>query len=150
MIKQSLLLILVVVGISSCASSSPGLYSWYGYNSAAYSYMKSPDEKEGLALMAIYDQSIDKQRGTRGVVPPGIYAEKGYLLLKGLNYEEGLACLKKEVELYPESEIFLSKIISHYEDVKKLEDERLLDEIKESEDDNLEGVTTDNIQIEEE
>lgn len=142
MIKQGILLLLLVVGVSSCASSSPSLYSWYGYNSAVYSYMKSPDEKEEVALMAIYNQSIEKQRGTRGVVPPGIYAEKGYLLLKGANYEEGLACLKKEIELYPESEVFLGKVIAHYEGVKGLEEE----DLSEREDPQVE---TENLKIEE-
>ena len=116
MIKKILGLCLIVGGLSSCGSSSPQMYTWYNYNDAAYSYMKNQTENSEVDLLAAYNKTIDKQKGTRGVVPPGIYAEKGYLLIKSGKTEEGVAYLKKEVELYPESEKFVGKIIKQYEE----------------------------------
>lgn len=113
-LKYVFLYLVVILG-TSC-SSPKALYSWDNYNTSAYNYMKTPTEESELSLIATYDEVISKQKGTRGVVPPGIYAEKGYLLLKMDKIEEGLICLKKEVELYPESEKFLSRIIKQYEE----------------------------------
>ena len=51
------------------------------------------------------------QKAARGVVPPGVNAEYGYLLVKAGKKEEGLTLLKEEARLYPESEKFISRII---------------------------------------
>lgn len=48
-------------------------------------------------------------------MPPGMYAEYGYLLYKTGKKDEGLAFLKKEVELYPESDTYISRIIKQLE-----------------------------------
>ena len=61
--------------------------------------------------MAQYKKVISAQKGARGVVPPGVNAEYGYLLIKAGQKEEGLTLLKQEVALYPESEKFISRII---------------------------------------
>jgi hypothetical protein len=54
----------------------------------------------------------------RGVVnlpvfstPPGIYADYAYVLLQIGKTEEGKALLLKEIELYPESKIFIDRIL---------------------------------------
>jgi hypothetical protein len=79
---------------------------------------------------------VNNPGGSRNVVPPGIYAEYGYLLLQqrtlesfegyatkrqrnlfntddyaSLFQEKGIMMLEKEIELYPESETFILPII---------------------------------------
>jgi len=49
------------------------------------------------------------------MVQPGICAEYGYLLIKQGKREEGLQLLKKEIELYPESKVFITRIIKQFE-----------------------------------
>ena len=115
MIRKLSILAFVLVVVSSC-STSKGLYSWYNYNDVAYGYMKNPTEAAEQNLLSTYNKTIANQKGTRGIVPPGIYAEKGYLLLKANKVEEGISCLKKEIELYPEAEKFLGRIIKQYEE----------------------------------
>lgn len=113
--KQLLLLFGLVASLSSC-SSSKGLYSWYNYNDTAYGYMKNQTDESKAKFIETLDRTIEQQKGTRETVPPGVYAEKGYFLLKNDKIEEGIACLKKEIELYPESEKLLSEIIKKYEE----------------------------------
>ena len=65
--------------------------------------------------MAQYKKVITMQKGARKVVPPGVNAEYGYLLVKAGQKEEGMTLLKEEIALYPESEKFISRIIKQLE-----------------------------------
>ncbi len=91
------------------------LYSWYNYDDAVHAYTKDRTPKSEKALIAMYEKLINHPGGTRKAIQPGICAEYGYLLLKMDKREEGLALLKKEVELYPESEVFITRIIKQFE-----------------------------------
>ena len=44
-----------------------------------------------------------------------MYAEYGYLLYKTGKKEEGIEFLKQEMELYPESEKYISRIVKQLE-----------------------------------
>ena len=96
----------------SCGSTQ--LYSWYNYQSDYYHYLKNADENSQTRLTETYQKIIDRQRESRGVVPPGIYADYGWLLLQNGKSEEGKAMLMKEVELYPESEVFVGSLLKRY------------------------------------
>jgi hypothetical protein len=98
--------------LTSCFASDPQLYSWYDYEDASYQYTKQQTPQSEKALVASYEKIMNKQKGTRKIVPPGIYAEKGYYLIKSGKKEEGLALLKMEIELYPESKLFIDRIIN--------------------------------------
>lgn len=106
--------IVIVLTASSCGSTS-NLYSWYNYEDATYQYSKKTTDELQVKVLEQYKKITDKQKGLRGVVPPGMYAEYGYLLYKTGKKEEGLAFLKKEKELYPESDMYISRIIKQLE-----------------------------------
>ncbi len=96
----------------SCAST--GLYSWYSYQEDYYHYLKNSDKDSLAALTKTYEKIIEKQYATRGTVPPGIYADYGWMLLQSGKTNEGKAMLAKEIELYPESEVFVGSILKRY------------------------------------
>lgn len=101
------------LGAISCASNN--LYSWYGYQGEYYRYVKNGDEDSVNNLIKQYEKMIAKPRDQRGVVPPGIYADYGWLLIESGKTEEGKAMLAKEIELYPESEVFVGSILKRLE-----------------------------------
>jgi hypothetical protein len=100
--------------LSSCTAQKP-LYSWAKYESTSYNYLKNSDEKSTQALIDNYQKIIENQTGTRNVTPPGIYADYGYILLQVGKTAEGKALLIKEAELYPESKIFIDRILKMLE-----------------------------------
>jgi hypothetical protein len=100
--------------LSSCTVQKP-LYSWAKYDAVSYNYLKNSDEKSTQALIDNYQKIIAKQTGTRNVPPPGVYADYGYVLLQGGKTAEGKALLLKEIELYPESKIFIDRILKMLE-----------------------------------
>ncbi len=100
---------IITMGVS-CTTQRP-LYTWEGYEESSYDYLKNSDEASTLSLIATYEKIIQFQKGSRGIVPPGIYADYGFLLLQANKTTEGQQMLAKEVELYPESKVFIDRIL---------------------------------------
>ena len=97
----------------SCTSTKK-LYTWYDYQEDYYNYLKNADGESLEKLLATYDKIIEEQKDTRGVVPPGIYADYGYLLMEKGKTAEAKAMFAKEIELYPESEVFIGSILKRF------------------------------------
>lgn len=110
--KPTLLLGLLALLLGSCTSSQ--LYNWSGYDDAVYSYTKTSDEKSLAELIKVYEKII-KHPGTSNRPAPGICADYGYLLLKKGEKEKGIALLKQEIAYYPESAVFVGRIIKRAE-----------------------------------
>lgn len=143
--KKILYAILVCLTLSSCGTVR--LYDWGGYRDVMkkdvtkyedliYKNYHNQTPESICDLLCLYDKMVTNPGGDRGIVPPGIYAEYGYLLLmpetssifdqyattrqkKALGmsdysttfYEKGILMLKKEVELYPEAAKFIEPLI---------------------------------------
>lgn len=106
---------LLALVLTSCGGSQK-LYDWGDYDKSSYRYLKNADEESKQELLEDYQEIIDKQKGTRQTVPPGICADYGYLLLQKGEVAKGKEMLKKEVALYPESKIFVSRILKMVEE----------------------------------
>lgn len=111
--KKGLLIAFASLILTSCGSTQ--LYSWYNYEDTTYKYSKVPDDKLQKNVLEQYERMINKQREKRRVVPPGLCAEYGYMLCKMERVSEGLEYLKKEIALYPESEVYISHVIKSFE-----------------------------------
>ncbi len=112
--KKILISAICVMALASCTTTK-SLYSWYDSEDATYQYTKKGTEELLTKAMVQYDKVISKQKGSRMVVPPGTNAEYGFLLYKAGKKQEGIALLKEEIRLYPESERFISRIINQLE-----------------------------------
>ena len=113
--KKLFIAVVSVLALASCGTVQPDLYSWYNSEDATYQYTKRASEEKLAEAMAQYKKVITMQKGARKVVPPGVNAEYGYLLVKAGQKEEGMTLLKEEIALYPESEKFISRIIKQLE-----------------------------------
>ncbi len=114
--KKLFLAIATVLALGSCSSGGvQSLYSWYDYEDAAYEYGKKNTDEMQVKLLEQYKKLTTTQKGLRGVVPPGTYAEYGYMLYKSGKKEEGLDFMKQEIKTYPESEKYISRIIKQLE-----------------------------------
>ena len=112
---KKLLLIATAVMLFASCTVQKSLYSYSNYATTSYNYLKNSDEKSTQALLESYQKILDKQAGTRNVPPPGACADYGYLLLQIGKTSEGKALLIKETELYPESKIFIDRILKMLE-----------------------------------
>ena len=107
--------IIAVLCFASCTTQQP-LYTWDKYHLTSYNYLKNTDEKATEALAKTYLNIIGKQKGTRKTVPPGVYADYGFLLIQTDKVEEGKKMLQMEIALYPESAVFIGRILKMLEE----------------------------------
>lgn len=112
--KTLLVSILLACALASC-NTTKTLYSWHDYEDISYQYSKTHTDELKDKVLSEYQKMIDKPKGIRKVVPPGLYAEYGYMLYMTGKKEDGLKFLKQEITLYPESEKYISRIIKQLE-----------------------------------
>jgi hypothetical protein len=113
--KNYIYMLVIAVALSSCGSSKK-LYSWNKYEKASYNYLKKADEKSTNKIIKEYKKIINEQKGIRKSIPPGMCADYGFLLIQKGNKAEGIANLKKEIALYPESKVFIDRILKLIEE----------------------------------
>lgn len=96
----------VLLLLSACAS--PRLYEWGGYEPSLYKLMKNPQDvqKYGEKLLSTIERGESS-----GKVPPGLYAEYGYVLVQLNKPQEAIAFFEKEKTHWPESSVFMNKMI---------------------------------------
>ncbi len=139
-------LFVCAISILFCGCVSTNLYYWGSnasasskmtpYEEAFYTNYKTQSPESLCALVCIYEDMVKNPGGKRGVIPPGICAEYGYILLQpetaavfseyatsrqkkkfqSENYssdfqQRGMEMLQKEIELYPEAVIFIKPLI---------------------------------------
>ena len=79
--RKLLIVLFLAVAFSSCKTPATALYRWGGYEDSYYNYYKKQSSESCARLYISYTNMIESPGGTRGVVPPGICAEYGYMLL---------------------------------------------------------------------
>lgn len=115
--RKTFIVLIGVFMIASCTVQKP-MYSWYNYDVSSYNYLKNNDEKSKQELIENYKKIIENQKGSRNVPPPGICADYGFLLIQDGKTEEGKSLLVKEIALYPESKVFIERILKMLENEK--------------------------------
>jgi len=113
--KKYIYMCIVAFAFYSC-SAPKGLYSFDKYQQASYNYLKKADEKSINEIMEQYQKIITKQKGTRKVTPPGMLADYGFFLIQRGDLKKGKERLNKEILLYPESKIFIDRILKLIEE----------------------------------
>lgn len=102
-------LILVPVLLLAGCSNNKTLYEWSNYPSSLLSYYKSPGE---LAEFEKKLAAIIEKGEASGRVPPGMYAEYGYVLLESGNATEALVYFGRERDRWPESAPLMNNLIA--------------------------------------
>lgn len=111
MVQKILFAFFVVLIVSSCTPQK--LYYWGQYDQATYNNNKKQTDETREDLVKVYEDIIsNKNKGTRGEVPPGVYADYGYLLIQSGKIEEGRKMLEKELSIYPESKKVVEYILN--------------------------------------
>lgn len=92
--------------ISACGVKT--MYEWNGYNNHLLSYYKHPEELNKFSGK-LYE-GIQKAEVT-GTVPPGIYAEYGYVMLSLNDTATAAIYFSKERDKWPESRFLMDKAL---------------------------------------
>ena len=84
-------------------------YDWGSYDPSLYGYYKNPANIGELSasLAAVIDAASTNQ----AAIPPGIYAEYGYLQLQQGKNQAAVDLFKQEESHWPESKVFMDRMI---------------------------------------
>ncbi|WP_373001124.1 DUF4810 domain-containing protein [Sulfurimonas sp.] len=98
--------------MTGCVEQPKPLYNYGDYSDSYYASKKNICAESSLKLQKSIEKCIESTDGTlSGRVPPGMYANLGYIYLKGGNSEEAISSFTKEKTMYPESAHFMDRMI---------------------------------------
>ena len=92
------------------------MYNWADYDNVSYKFLKNRTQEETQNIINCYLKMINDTIGTRNMPPPGVCADYGFLLIQLEKEKEGIRYLEMEKEYYPESSVFIDRIIKKYKE----------------------------------
>ena len=96
-----------------CAMPKP-MYYWGNYPHTLYAYKKAPSDATLQKHKEELIKIIEKSKELEIRVPPGVYGEYGFILVKTGDKEGALKYFGLEQQTYPESKIFIDKMKSFF------------------------------------
>jgi hypothetical protein len=106
-----LLIIPVMMLVVGCVKpQNRPAYIWQNYSASLYTLKKSPSDANLKNHKDVLLSIIDESKKENCRVPPGVYCEYGYLLLKEGNKEEAFRYFDLEETTYPESTVFIQNL----------------------------------------
>jgi len=116
---KRLIIIPTMLLFIGCAQKAKPLYSWENYLYTSTEYGMNQDKKEAFNKHKLeLEKVIEKNKK----VPPGIYAEYGQMLLESDKPEKAKEFFLLEKKIYPESSVFIDRLIAKvYGDKKWLD-----------------------------
>ncbi len=106
--------IAAVLALSGCATATvtEAGYYWGEYSSTLYDYTKNPSDVTLAAHVEELEKIITESAERELRVPPGVHAELGYIRAKQGDGATAMAHYESEMALYPESRLFLERLIA--------------------------------------
>ena len=110
------LLMVYLLSLSACAPAP--MYHWGAYEDSLHKrYLDASDSGRAEAFEML-EATIREAEADKEQVPPGIYADYGYLLFQQGKVDAAIVALQKEGELYPESKQLMDTMISRIQEVQ--------------------------------
>ena len=102
-----LCVLFLLFSLIGCVAQSR--YNWSNYDTKMYKHYKTPAEREEFvqALKEVLDNAEQN-----GKVPPGLYAEYGFVMYEEGNTQQAILYYQKEATKWPESRAFMTKLIA--------------------------------------
>ena len=110
--RRALLLCAVTLATLLSACSSSPQYSWGKYEDLVYQMYRNPDKATPAKQIRQLTEDIARIERKGGYVGPGVLAHLGYMHYLNNNYEQAEFYLKRELDLFPESQVFVQKLLA--------------------------------------
>lgn len=96
----------------------PKMYYWGNYSNSLYHTKKNPTEESVLKHQQALENIIEESKNTSLRVPPGVYAELGYIYFQQNKNQLAIQYFQYEKATYPEAALFMDRL----ENAAKLKD----------------------------
>lgn len=101
----------VLCCLVSAGCAPKKMYYFGNYSNTLYSFEKNQNDESLLKHKQEIETIITESESKALPVPPGIYAELGYINLKSNNSKEAIRLFQAESQLYPESRLLMDRLI---------------------------------------
>ena len=101
----------VLCCLVSAGCAPKKMYYFGNYSNTLYSFEKNQNDESLLKHKQELETIITESESKALPVPPGIYAELGYINLKSNNSKEAIRLFQAESQLYPESRLLMDRLI---------------------------------------
>jgi hypothetical protein len=95
--------------LAGCASSTPPLYQWTGYQPQVYEYFKG--QKSPQEQIDALEKALQDIRGKGHTPPPGFHAHLGMLYASIGSEQQAEQELQAEKQLFPESSTYMDFLL---------------------------------------
>lgn len=106
--------LLILAGLTGCAT--PSIYHWGKFEDGLHQRYVGENHAEADTYL-IETIRASEQQNLR--VPPGAYADYGFLLFKRGDRDGAIAYFEKEKKSFPESSAFMTKLIERIRQKEK-------------------------------
>jgi hypothetical protein len=107
--SRTLLLFVAAVSLLAGCITNNQKYDWGKYDASLYAYYKDPTKAGELsATLAAVIAAADAKKAN---VPPGIYAEYGYLQMQQGKNQDAVNSFRQEAAHWPESKVFMDQMV---------------------------------------
>jgi hypothetical protein len=109
---QASLRALALVLLFLSTGCAPSIYHWGQYEDSLYKRQRDASEQGQIEAFKMIEVTVQESEAKNYRVPPGMYADYGYLLFKQGKPDVAITYFRKEADLYKESSFLMESIIS--------------------------------------
>jgi hypothetical protein len=108
--KLGFFLLVFPLSFMAFGCAAPKMYYWGEYSNSLYSCRKQATEANLIKHKQILENIIEESNKRDLRVPPGVYAELGYIYFRQNKNDEALKYFQLEERTYPESKVFIQRL----------------------------------------
>lgn len=101
-----------VLLVTGCANTVKPMYDYGDYSESFYAMKRESGAETEAEWLQSLEKIIVKSEEINVRVPPGVYANLGYLSLRSNDNEKAISYFELEKATYPESILFMDRLIS--------------------------------------
>ncbi|MBU2226543.1 MAG: DUF4810 domain-containing protein [Proteobacteria bacterium] len=101
-------IVALAIFLSGCAAQR--MYYWGDYSNTLYQSKKHPSDQSNLGHQQALENIIEESGKNNLRIPPGVYAELGYVYFRQNKKDLAIQNFKMEKQLYPESTLLMDRL----------------------------------------
>ncbi|WP_445945329.1 DUF4810 domain-containing protein [Shewanella sp.] len=106
-----LCLVAATIALSGCAATKKPMYLYGDYSESFYALKREAGDETSGKWKSSLESIISDSNKQAMRVPPGVYANLGFIHLKANDNDKAVEYFELEKKIYPEAEIFMNNLI---------------------------------------